>query len=348
MKTENQKMTSLQLKYADNKNIRKSGMKRSKTTTTIGIAAISTVACLQPYHAFTTTSSSQSGRRARSAMLNGRVAYITSFQASNTEASLEIAGNGSTNFYMRLPTSLWYRDGDSEDSQERMKEHDAAITPLMASHEREGWWNSLFSLSVHEGGSGLKKQENMDKYLEFLDRRYNRLHSDESHGVNKNKGGISTAWNWLFETTLGTEPKPISLTQAMHDDALYVLGVAELASERLLQKHQHMVHTHQGNTVDMSLDAINISMKPVSQMKSESSLFRKLQARKAAYTVAMQSKALRLLTTCFVVMAKITMAFLKSVSNILLLKLKTPYKLSAAVIMKMVIQPYKRIVAKDV
>jgi len=79
-----------------------------------------------------------------------------------------------------------------------------------------------------------KEQQNIDEYLEFLDRRYNRLHSNDKK--EEKKRSVNTAWKWIFDSD-SSSSKPTSLHESMKQDALYVLGVAELASARLLQKH---------------------------------------------------------------------------------------------------------------
>ena len=75
-----------------------------------------------------------------------------------------------------------------------------------------------------------QKQAVVDNYLEFLDRRYQRLHEEEE----PRRDTKFSAWKWLTQGSDDSEP----LKQQKTDDALYVLGVAGLASEKLLQKHQ--------------------------------------------------------------------------------------------------------------
>lgn len=155
----------------------------------------------------------------------------TVFSPSDCSASFGIYSNICSH-KERYRTQTWYRHGDSYDSQERQIEHEHAMTPYLEAQDKETWWGSFFSSNQ----KGERKQENMDKHLEFLDRRYNRLHSDEVSPKSDN-GRINSAWNWLFEDSGETEPSPRSFSQ-MQDDALYILGVAELASEKLLHKHR--------------------------------------------------------------------------------------------------------------
>jgi len=75
------------------------------------------------------------------------------------------------------------------------------------------------------------EQQSVDEYLEFLDRRYRRLHSAEKQEEPK----PFSALNWLKQ---GSESRnDLIVTQHQQEDALYVLGVAGLASHKLLQKH---------------------------------------------------------------------------------------------------------------
>jgi len=70
----------------------------------------------------------------------------------------------------------------------------------------------------------------LDDYLEFVDRRYHRLNDEEEES---SPPGINTAWNWL----MSQKPDSPQKQQRKEEDALYVLGLAGLASEELLQKH---------------------------------------------------------------------------------------------------------------
>jgi hypothetical protein len=72
-------------------------------------------------------------------------------------------------------------------------------------------------------------QARVDEYLEFLDKRYRRLH-DDSPKAAKNQ---FSALNWLRSGSTDVDTEETSDDQ--HDNALFVLGVSELASERLLQ-----------------------------------------------------------------------------------------------------------------
>lgn len=133
----------------------------------------------------------------------------------------------------RLPrssTQLNYRDGGEHEPQVIQKE---SIEDLQ-DEEAAKWWRSVFQPAPapsHED----EEQQVVDQYLEFLDKRYKRLHEKEKKKPEPATNKFS-ALSWL------TADKSDPIAQHQEEDALYVLGVAELASERLLQKHQAALH----------------------------------------------------------------------------------------------------------
>jgi hypothetical protein len=117
--------------------------------------------------------------------------------------------------------------------------------------------------------------------LEFLDRRYRRLHSDDKKeekaqsklqvSSSSRKGKSFSAMEWL--TNGGSNNANIlSTTKEQEEDALYVLGVAGLASEKLLQKH-HLPTTRNPsfhpNMGTSSTDRSAISLERVVELKEQ-------------------------------------------------------------------------------
>lgn len=94
-------------------------------------------------------------------------------------------------------------------------------------------------------GENDQQQQNVDAYLEFLDRRYKRLHSNDRVTEDpKSKNPVPfSAMSWLMN---GKDDAFVTKQQS--EDALYVLGVAGLASQKLLQKH-HLQTTGKEETV---------------------------------------------------------------------------------------------------
>jgi len=122
---------------------------------------------------------------------------------------------GRNNHPRKTPTStrLQFKDGIEDPTKE------SVVLPK--------WWNGFFNSQ----SDSVNEQESVDDYLEFLDRRYNRLHEE-------NKKGPFSAMNWLMQGT--PEEEEILASKQQKDDALYVLGVAGLASQKLLQKHPQL------------------------------------------------------------------------------------------------------------
>jgi len=79
-----------------------------------------------------------------------------------------------------------------------------------------------------------KEQIVLDDYLESIDRRYKRMHSHDNKSKKNDPDTVSNvAWNFLTQT----ESSSAVEEQRKQEDAIYVLGLAELASKKLLQKH---------------------------------------------------------------------------------------------------------------
>jgi len=81
--------------------------------------------------------------------------------------------------------------------------------------------------------SEIEQQLAVDAYLESVDRRYKRVHQGETKDDRSQRGFTSAlAWLTADESSLIEEEE-----HRTKEDALCVLGLAELASCRLLQKH---------------------------------------------------------------------------------------------------------------
>lgn len=134
------------------------------------------------------------------------------------------------------------------------------------------WWRKLFPASQSSASPSsiitrpttsitkVDEQENVDAYLEFLDRRYRRLHCDdkkEEKTKSKLQQGSSesktakpfSAMDWLIKGNGSNDPDALTTTWEQQEDALYVLGVAGLASQKLLQKH-HLPTTMNQQSID--------------------------------------------------------------------------------------------------
>lgn len=104
--------------------------------------------------------------------------------------------------------------------------------------------------------SDIDTQLKVDEYLESIDRRYKRVHQDETKDV-RSQRGFTSAWAWLTadESSLIEEE-----THRNNEDALSVLGLAELASLRLLHKH-HLPVTQSQQPSSEGEDSIIIDVR---------------------------------------------------------------------------------------
>lgn len=117
---------------------------------------------------------------------------------------------------------------------------------------------TLHDDDLDDENSESSQQYVIDEYLESIDKRYKRLHQGEytshnkrhhqkhptepssttttrntSHTNHHNAKGFTSALSWLRNTA----SNDIAEEQRRQEDALFVLGLADLASTRLLQKH---------------------------------------------------------------------------------------------------------------
>jgi hypothetical protein len=132
-----------------------------------------------------------------------------------------------------FPTYLQYRTNGGTD---------AAEAPLSQPKSSRWWSPSLFSPGVKATAEGDKNRA-VDDYLEFLERRYHRLHDDDVKQDQQPATGTKfSALKWLKQ---GDDEGSPDANHQQQDDALFVLGVAGLASQQLLQKH-HRHHCRSG------------------------------------------------------------------------------------------------------
>lgn len=162
-----------------------------------------------------------------------------------------------------IPTRLQFSDNASPD------------TTIESS-----WWRKLLTSTLtspktitpeRSSPSAIEEQENVDAYLEFLDRRYRRLHSDdEKEQKAPSKQGNSKPFSAIDWLTNGgnINAKIETTTQEQQQDALYVLGVAGLASQKLLQKHHLQTTANTSQAKLMSSDA-SPSLDKVVELKEQ-------------------------------------------------------------------------------
>mmetsp|Transcript_41612 Transcript_41612/g.99763 ORF Transcript_41612/g.99763 Transcript_41612/m.99763 type:complete len:410 (-) Transcript_41612:277-1506(-) len=200
-------------------------------------------------------------------------------------------------------TQLRYADFDDGDEHRRNTAGTAAgstrrwalrdIMPSSSSTPQTTTTTRTFSTSTPPVDE--QQQENVDAYLEFLDRRYRRLHADETSAPigaiaprtltssgpaaqrsqeqekpqkkqqqartlkSDDDATLSTKQSFPVLTWLlngNRSPDKEVLSRQQQEDALYVLGVAGLASEKLLQKHHQRVRV---SSTQLRADAASAS-----------------------------------------------------------------------------------------
>jgi len=114
-----------------------------------------------------------------------------------------------------VSTRLQYSDGIDDESS-------IAYTGQVSKIGVKAWWSNVF-----RGTPDAASQQVVDEYLEFLDRRYHRLHDEEEMEDSKQPFSVL---KWLRES-----PSE-DFSQDQRDNALYALGIAKSASQKLLQK----------------------------------------------------------------------------------------------------------------
>ncbi|CAB9500837.1 expressed unknown protein [Seminavis robusta] len=158
-------------------------------------------------------------------------------------------GTDSTCLPRSRKTHLHYTSGAS---------HEHTIN-ASSSPKETTWWNSIFAREESSAA---------DDYLEFLDKRYNRILHDENEQPNASSSQGFSVLNWLNKG--GSQELAEAADKS--DDALYVLGVANLASKKLLQKH-HLLGRQEQDLASMApktmftdaeiVDSTPASLKPV-------------------------------------------------------------------------------------
>ena len=117
-----------------------------------------------------------------------------------------------------------YRNGNDEDHQHSQQD----ITSAYLSSTTTGRFQKTSTLRHHPAAfNDEDTSKKVDEYLEFLDKRYNRMRGIDGP---QHKRKPFNMLKWL------SHEDHTDHTEEAESNALYALGVAGLASERLLQK----------------------------------------------------------------------------------------------------------------
>jgi hypothetical protein len=159
-----------------------------------------------------------------SELASGTDFYGESNRASHTSSSSRPSSHHHHSIIST--TRLQYRNGNE----------DTVLAASSPSSITNKWWGNTLSLADAAEVEEDDNQQVVDEYLEFLDRRYRRLHNTEPE---EEKSKPFSALNWLIQGS--PNRNDVVASKQQQEDALYALGVAGLASQKLLQKH-HQEH----------------------------------------------------------------------------------------------------------
>jgi len=179
----------------------------------------------------------------------------------------------------RRPSCLNYRNIESQPTlKDRFQKYHIEIfhLPNMTSDR----WKTSVRVQMNDDQHASPETDQqfiVDEYLESIDRRYKRVHQSETNNDRSHRG-FTSAWSWITadESSLIEEGK-----QRNEEDALCVLGLAELASVRLLQKH-HLPVTQSQQLSSQGEDSIVIDIEG----EKDSTVTRFIRAILAAKTFA--------------------------------------------------------------
>jgi len=202
---------------------------------------------------------------------------VTGFSGTGA-VDVSSSGTGSRTFPHSSVVRTAVRRGSISSSHTRLNyitDRSSAISDPNNDQEQltqqsQQWWNSIFGSRAENNAA--------DEYLEFLDKRYNRILQDEQPSPKKKEPHGISVLHWLYQN----DPEAQQHKQGK-DDALYVLGVANLASKKLLQKHQLMPEE---NTLKDTVDAqavttsTDVESAPVARM---SNLFRQVAQKREVF-----------------------------------------------------------------
>lgn len=157
----------------------------------------------------------------------------------------------------RSPLTAPLNDGNVENQptlKERFLDFKSEIT--LARNTPSGWSTIIRGRMNNDRTllSEANQQFVVDKYLESIDRRYKRVHQMDTR---EGQRGFTSALSWLTAKKTSLKEEQI---QRSADDALHVLGLADLASARLLQKHQLSVTQANGLSNKVN-DSITIDVQ---------------------------------------------------------------------------------------
>lgn len=137
---------------------------------------------------------------------------------------------------LRCPSFLNYRNIESQPTL-KGRFQQCHVEVFKITNTTNASWKNFLGGQIHNeinSSSGMDQQLIIDNYLESIHRRYSRVHRTETKDDRSQQSFTrSLVWRTIKESSRIKEVK-----QRKQEDALFILGLAELASARLLQKHR--------------------------------------------------------------------------------------------------------------
>ena len=140
--------------------------------------------------------------------------------------------------------SLLLRSSDDEDTDERRREHDqAAIKASMKLIDHDTKHEGILSRVTKLVPIPKNDDDAVGDYLRFIHRRYNRFHDEidevghvvSSATLNSPEiGSVRWTWDWLFSSPIE------KTTKQQQQDALYIIGLADIASKHAKVKNKNV------------------------------------------------------------------------------------------------------------
>jgi hypothetical protein len=221
----------------------------------------------------------------RSAMLLGMLSVATAFHSCPSKSPFAMIAQAASREISLVGSSCNYSANNRKPLSKRTRTttttgllYSNDVSSSSSSSQEQRWWKNLFpesatSTLVAPSKSSINnnEQESVDQYLLFLEKRYRRLHSEEQKKKKKlqhSKPMVFSAMDWLLNE--GSSATEQGQPQSQQDDALYVLGVAGLASQKLLQKHHLHAALVNSETVHASdnLGAIDVAVNQEEELSS--------------------------------------------------------------------------------
>lgn len=176
-------------------------------------------------------------------------------------------------------TALRYRSSGDSQSVDRQDVYDRAVAHLNQDKTSATFRRNYRAPQIRVPapvpsptvGPQDEQQLVMDEYLEYVEKRYNRVHSRDAEATpltsqGSSRNAVFSPWAWLSDTSSVTRA---SITSGSSTDPLYILGLSKLASAQLLQKHQVPARSkHDFSFPALSVESVLFFVVPESPLRA--------------------------------------------------------------------------------